>query len=59
MLLLPPGDPAELVRAIDGLLSDERERARIGDAARKTVTERFSWGRNGAETAALYRELIG
>jgi glycosyltransferase involved in cell wall biosynthesis len=59
MLLVPPGDPAELVRAIDGLLSDERERARLGDAARKTVTERFSWERNGAETAALYRELIG
>ena len=58
LVLVPPGDPARLVRALDGLLADERERARLGAAARRTVADHFTWARNGAETAALYRELV-
>jgi glycosyltransferase involved in cell wall biosynthesis len=57
MILVPSGDLAALVRAIDALLSNEAERARLGEAARKTVTEHFTWERNGSETAALYRRL--
>jgi teichuronic acid biosynthesis glycosyltransferase TuaC len=58
MTLVPPGDLNGLVRAIDALLSDEAERARLGEAARRTVAERFSWEKNGAETANLYRALV-
>lgn len=59
LLLVPPGDPTALVRALGGLLADERELARLGAAARRTVADHFTWSRNGAETAALYRELAG
>jgi glycosyltransferase involved in cell wall biosynthesis len=57
LLLVPPGDPAGLVRTLDDLLGDERERTRLGAAARRTVADRFTWARNGAETATLYRQL--
>jgi teichuronic acid biosynthesis glycosyltransferase TuaC len=58
MILVPSGDLAALVRAIDALVSDERERSRLGEAARRTAAEHFTWARNGAETAALYRRLL-
>jgi glycosyltransferase involved in cell wall biosynthesis len=55
-LLARPGDLSELVRIIDRLLSEPRERRRLGEAARRTVAERFSWRRCGRETADAYRE---
>jgi glycosyltransferase involved in cell wall biosynthesis len=58
LLLVPSGDSAALVRSLDALLGDERERARLGAAARRTVADRFTWSRNGAETATLYRQLV-
>jgi len=57
LLVVPPGDPAALVRALHGLLVDPAERARLAAAARQTVADHFTWSRNGAETAALYRRL--
>jgi teichuronic acid biosynthesis glycosyltransferase TuaC len=56
-LLVRPGDLSALVRTIDRLLSDPRERRRLGEAGRRTVAEHFSWQRCGRETAAVYREL--
>jgi teichuronic acid biosynthesis glycosyltransferase TuaC len=58
LLLVPPGDQAALVRTIDRLLNDEPARVALGEAARRTVAEHFTWARNGAETAALYRRII-
>jgi teichuronic acid biosynthesis glycosyltransferase TuaC len=57
LLVVPPGDPAALVRALHGLLADPAEHARLAAAARQTVADHFTWSRNGAETAALYRRL--
>jgi glycosyltransferase involved in cell wall biosynthesis len=58
MLLVPSGDDAALARAIDSLVSDPAERDRLGAAARRTVEAHFTWPRNGAQTAALYREVL-
>jgi teichuronic acid biosynthesis glycosyltransferase TuaC len=58
-ILVRPGDLNALVRAIEGLLSDDERRRKLGAAARKTVFEHFSWQRNGSETAAVYRALAG
>jgi teichuronic acid biosynthesis glycosyltransferase TuaC len=57
MVLVPAGDESALSRAIDRLVSDPRERDRLGTVARRTVAENFSWERNGALTAAVYRRV--
>jgi glycosyltransferase involved in cell wall biosynthesis len=57
MVLVPSGDEAALARAIDGLVSDPRERDRLGAAARRTVAEHFTWDRNGERTVAVYRQI--
>jgi glycosyltransferase involved in cell wall biosynthesis len=56
-LLVRAGDVESLTRAIDRLLSDPAERERLGEAARRTAAEHFSWERNGRETMAVYRTL--
>ena len=38
-------------------LSDAGRREKLGEAARQTVFEHFSWQANGSRTAALYRDL--
>jgi glycosyltransferase involved in cell wall biosynthesis len=57
MVLVPSGDEGTLARAIDRLVSDPRERDRLGAAARRTVAAHFTWDRNGERTAAVYRQI--
>ena len=57
MVLVPSGDGATLARAIDRLLGDPAARDSLGAAARRTVAEHFTWERNGARTAAVYRRV--
>jgi teichuronic acid biosynthesis glycosyltransferase TuaC len=57
ILLVPPGDDTALAREIDRLIGDAAERERLAQAARATVSEHFTWQRNGEQTAALYGEL--
>jgi glycosyltransferase involved in cell wall biosynthesis len=57
ILLVPAGDASALPRTIDRLLTDTHERARLGDAARRTVEEHFTWARNGEATTAIYSEV--
>jgi glycosyltransferase involved in cell wall biosynthesis len=59
MVLVPAGDVSAIARAIDRLVGDEPERERLGEAARRTVAEQFTWERNGGETFALYEEVLG
>jgi glycosyltransferase involved in cell wall biosynthesis len=47
-LLVEPGNPVELATAIETLSVDEELRTRLGDAARKTAIERYTWQRNAA-----------
>jgi glycosyltransferase involved in cell wall biosynthesis len=57
MVLVPSGDEGALARAIDRLVTHKRERDSLGTAARRTVAEHFTWERNGARTAAVYRQI--
>jgi glycosyltransferase involved in cell wall biosynthesis len=57
MVLVRPGDVSELARVLDGLLSDRDRLQALGESARRTVREHFSWERCGEQTAAVYRSL--
>jgi teichuronic acid biosynthesis glycosyltransferase TuaC len=57
LALVPPGDVTALARTIERLVGDQGELERVGEAARRTAAERFSWSRNADETLALYREV--
>jgi glycosyltransferase involved in cell wall biosynthesis len=58
MVLVEPGDPAGLAAAIERLTADRVELARLGAAARETVTANFSWDRCGVQTVAAYRAAL-
>ncbi len=49
--------PAEFSAKLRRLTSDRTLRERLGQAALRSVEERFSWPRVAAETVAFYREL--
>ena len=55
-LLVPSRDPAALRRALERLLGDPELRARLGDAARERIRERFAWDAVLDATVALYEE---
>jgi glycosyltransferase involved in cell wall biosynthesis len=55
-LLVPPGDPASMAAAIQGLLDDEPLRRRLGAAARQAAMDRFPMERTVARCLdVLYR----
>jgi glycosyltransferase involved in cell wall biosynthesis len=56
-LLVPVGDEDAMVSALDRLRRDPGERARLGEAARADILERFATDRMVGEFATLYREL--
>ncbi|HEX8053715.1 MAG TPA: glycosyltransferase family 4 protein [Thermoleophilaceae bacterium] len=57
--LVPPGDPAAVAAALNELLADEGERARLAEAARRAADGPYSWNRIANRTLDLYRELLG
>ena len=57
-LLIRPGDARALQEGIERMLDDARLRARLGDAARRTVRQQFSVGRMMMETEKVYRSLL-
>jgi glycosyltransferase involved in cell wall biosynthesis len=57
-VLVPPGDPDALARAIDELLRDTAARERLGEAARARVERDFSADRMAAQTAEVYRAAL-
>jgi glycosyltransferase involved in cell wall biosynthesis len=58
-LLVPPGDPAALARAILALAGDPSLRERLGTRARETVRERADWGRLMVRVEEDYKKLTG
>ena len=54
MLLVPPRDPAALAEAIKRAV----ENPELGEQARATADEHFSWERCGRETVAAYEEVL-
>jgi glycosyltransferase involved in cell wall biosynthesis len=57
-LLVPPGDSGALARAIDRLLADPSLAARLGQAGRQSVNDRFSMNRMVDATERLYESLL-
>ena len=55
-ILVPPGDPVALERALVELLEDEERRRALGAAAR-IAAEPYSWDRIGAQLLAVYERL--
>ena len=58
-VLVPPRDHAAMARAIVGLLKDEGERRRMGEAGFARVQARFTVERMVAETASVYARVGG
>jgi glycosyltransferase involved in cell wall biosynthesis len=56
--LVTPGDVSELELALEALLDDPERRARMGQAGRRRVLEKFSWHAVAEATAAAYAEEI-
>ncbi|MEW6045684.1 MAG: glycosyltransferase family 4 protein [Bacillota bacterium] len=56
-LLVPPGDPEALARALSRLASDPKTRARMQRAARARYEEAFTARRMAARTLEIYRRL--
>jgi glycosyltransferase involved in cell wall biosynthesis len=58
-LLVEPGNPVELARALTCLLGDAALRQRLGQAGRRWVEEAFSADLMVDGNLAVYRELVG
>ena len=56
LVLVEPGKPQELGRAIIDLLQDAPKRRRIGQNARRLVEERFSWEGICQKTLEVYED---
>jgi glycosyltransferase involved in cell wall biosynthesis len=57
-LLVPPADAPALAQAICSLLADPVRAARLGQAARQSINERFSMERMVSATEQLYLALL-
>ena len=57
-LLVPPGDPGALAMAIQSVMEDPDLAARLSEAGRRRVLERFTWQACAAATAENYRWVI-
>lgn len=57
-LLVPPGDPQALSRAIVEILRDRSLAARLAGAGRKTVEDRFDARSMADRTVGVYRSLL-
>jgi glycosyltransferase involved in cell wall biosynthesis len=55
-VLVPPGDPEAVSRALVELLTDEPRRAALGAGARKSA-EGYSWDRIARRLVEIYEQL--
>jgi phosphatidylinositol alpha-mannosyltransferase len=55
-VLVPPGEPEPLVRAVVELLEDEPRRRALGEGARR-VAEQYSWDRIARRLLEIYEEI--
>ena len=57
--LVPADDPQTLAQAINDLLDNPDERARLGQNARLAARQRFSLQRMATDTERVYRDVLG
>ena len=53
-VMVPPGDPGALARAIQDLLADAPLRERLAEAGRARALREYTWSRTAARTAEAY-----
>jgi glycosyltransferase involved in cell wall biosynthesis len=58
LLLVPPRDPDAIAERIGELLGDSRRLDQLGEAARRTARDEFSWERCGRATVKAYERAI-
>jgi glycosyltransferase involved in cell wall biosynthesis len=58
-LLVKPGDPEDLARAIASIVRGDIDCGRMREKARKRQAESFSDRSMAAGVAAVYREVLG
>jgi glycosyltransferase involved in cell wall biosynthesis len=56
--LVPPGDAGALAGALNELVADPGERARLGQAAAHAAGTHYSWDDIARRHMDLYRELL-
>jgi glycogen synthase len=56
-ILVEPGNPVDLARAVTGILESPDVARRMGEAGRARVEERFSWQAIAKQTKRLYEEI--
>jgi glycosyltransferase involved in cell wall biosynthesis len=54
----PPGDAEAMAKRLRELLADPQAAARLGEAGRARVLQRFTWRATAASTAAWYGEVL-
>jgi len=57
-MLVEPGSPKLLVKAVTELLEDESNRSSIGQHARQTILSKFSWAANLNKYLDVYSEAL-
>ncbi len=56
-LIVPPGNPKELAKALAKLLEDHQLRAALGQAAKQQAIEKYSWARTAREVEAVLQDV--
>jgi starch synthase len=57
-VLMEPGDPVPLAKALDRLCADQSIRKAMGNAGRTRVTELFNWENSAERAASIYEEVL-
>lgn len=57
-LLVPPNDPQALAKSLLALLQDGTMRKALGQAARNTIEERFTWDAVAQRTLQCYQKVV-
>jgi glycosyltransferase involved in cell wall biosynthesis len=58
-ILVTPADADAIAGAVLGLVDDEPRRRAMGEAARRTAEQRYSWPRIAGRLADIYAGLVG
>jgi len=57
-ILVPPSSPEAIAQQIIRLIEDRKEARRLGERARETAVNRFSWRTVAEKYQQLYSELL-
>jgi len=57
-ILVPPRNPKAIAKALSKLIADEKLGKSIGEEAKKSVKDRFSWEQNVRQLQRIYSEFV-